>query len=190
MGSLTTEMLTGTFEPDAAHSRIGFVARHAMVTKVRGEFTEYEGSGFFDAQNPENSSMELTIEAASVDTGNADRDEHLRSSDFFDMENHPTISFRSTDIEKVDEDVYEVAGDLTVRGKTLPIAVKFEYVGAAVDPFGNTRIGLEGSVKVNRKDFGLNWNATLDTGGVLVSDEVTLEFDVSAIQVDSSAGSG
>jgi polyisoprenoid-binding protein YceI len=182
MTTLTADTLTGTYAPDASHSRIGFVARHAMVTKVRGHFTEYEGSGHFDADAPENSTLELTIQATSIDTGNADRDAHLKSNDFFDMENHPTITFSSTGVEKVEDDVYRVTGDLTVRGTTKPVSIDFEYTGAAVDPFGNTRIGLEGRTTVNRKDFGLNWNAALDTGGVLVSEKVTLEFDVSAVK--------
>ena len=186
MTTLTADTLTGTYVPDASHSRIGFVARHAMVTKVRGQFTEYTGSGHFDADNPENSTLELTIQADSIDTGNADRDAHLRSNDFFDMENHTTIEFSSTSVEKVQEDVYKVTGDLTVRGTTKPVEIEFEYTGAAVDPFGNTRIGLEGRTTVNRKDFGLNWNAALDTGGVLVSEKVTLEFDVSAIRSEDA----
>ena len=186
MTTLTADTLTGTYVPDASHSRIGFVARHAMVTKVRGQFTEYSGSGHFDAADPTNSSLELTIQADSIDTGNADRDAHLRSNDFFDMENHPTLTFTSTSVEKVQEDVYKVTGDLTVRGVTKPVEIDFEYTGAAVDPFGNTRIGLEGSTTLNRRDFGLNWNAALDTGGVLVSEKVTLELDVSAIRTDEA----
>ena len=186
MSTLTTQTLTGTYVPDTTHSRIGFVARHAMVTKVRGHFSDYSGSGYFDSEAPENSTIELTIQAESIDTGNADRDGHLRSNDFFDMDNHKTIEFRSTDVARVDEDVYRVTGDLTVRGTTRTIAFDLAYTGAAVDPFGNTRIGLEGSVTVNRKDFGLNWNAALDTGGVLVSEKVTLEFDVSAIKADDA----
>lgn len=184
--TLATDTLTGTYTPDPAHSRIGFVARHAMVTKVRGQFNEYAGTGHFDAEHPENSSLDLTITADSIDTGNADRDAHLRSNDFLDMENHPTIAFRSTSIEQAQDDVYRVTGDLTVRGTTRPVTIDFAYAGSAVDPFGNTRIGLEGSTKVNRKDFGLNWNAALDTGGVLVSDKVTLEFDVSAIKTEDA----
>lgn len=186
MTTLTADTLTGTYTPDPSHSRIGFVARHAMVTKVRGEFTEHSGSGHFDADNPENSSIELTIQADSINTGNADRDGHLKSNDFFDMANHPTIAFTSTSIEKAQEDVYRVTGDLTVRGTTKPVTIDFTYTGAAVDPFGNTRIGLEGSTKVDRRDFGLNWNAALDTGGVLVSETVTLEFDVSAIKSEDA----
>lgn len=186
MTTLTADTLTGTYVPDASHSRIGFVARHAMVTKVRGQFTEYSGSGHFDAEDPTNSTLELTIQADSIDTGNADRDAHLRSNDFFDMETHPTLTFTSTAVEKVQEDVYKVTGDLTVRGVTKPVEVEFEYTGAAVDPFGNTRIGLEGRTTINRRDFGLNWNAALDTGGVLVSEKVTLEFDISAIKSDQA----
>ena len=178
----TTPTATGTYAIDPSHSRIGFVARHAMVTKVRGSFNEFEGSGYFDADNPANSHLELTVQAASIDTRSADRDGHLRSNDFFDMEKYPTISFKSTSVEKVDEENYRVTGDLTVKDVTKPVTVDFEYGGIAVDPFGNTRLGLDGSVKVNRKDFGLNWNAALEAGGVLVSEKVTLEFEVSAIK--------
>lgn len=178
----TTPTATGTYTIDPSHSRIGFVARHAMVTKVRGSFNEFEGSGYFDADNPAKSHLELTVQAASIDTRNADRDGHLRSNDFFDMEKYPTISFTSTSVEKVDEENYRVTGDLTVKDVTKPVTVDFEYGGIAVDPFGNTRLGLDGSVKVNRKDWGVNWNAALEAGGVLVSEKVTLEFEVSAIK--------
>ena len=177
-----TETATGTYTIDPGHSRIGFVARHAMVTKVRGSFNEFEGSGYFDAENPANSRLELTIQAASIDTRSADRDGHLRSNDFFDMEKYPTISFTSTAVDKVDDDTYRVTGDLTIKDVTKPVTVDFEYAGTAVDPFGNTRLGLEGSVVVNRKDWGVSWNAALEAGGVLVSEKVTLEFEVSAIK--------
>lgn len=182
-----TSTVTGTYAIDPSHSRIGFVARHAMVTKVRGSFNQFEGTGYFDAENPANSHFELTIEAASIDTRNADRDAHLRSNDFFDMENYPQITFRSTAIERVDDSTYRVTGDLTMKGVTKSITFDLEYTGAAVDPFGNHRIGLEGSTVVNRKDWGINWNAALDTGGVLVSEKVTLEFEVSAIKTDAAA---
>ncbi|MFO7279871.1 MAG: YceI family protein [Thermoanaerobacterales bacterium] len=185
-----TRAPTGTYAIDPAHSRIGFVARHAMVTKVRGSFNEYEGTGYFDAEDPSRSHLSLTIQAASIDTRNADRDAHLRSNDFFDMENHPTIEFRSSAVEQVDDTTYRVTGDLTIKGITRPVTFDLEYTGTAVDPFGNTRLGLEGSVVVNRKDWGLTWNAPLETGGVLVSEKVTLEFEVSAIlQQDDQQGS-
>jgi polyisoprenoid-binding protein YceI len=175
--------LTGTYTIDPSHSTIGFTARHAMVTKVRGSFKEYEGSGYLDADDVTRSSLQLTIQAASVDTGNADRDAHLRANDFFDMEQYPEITFVSTGVEDLGRSTYRVRGDLTIKGVTKPVAVDFEYTGAAVDPFGNQRIGLEGKTTVNRKDWGISWNAALEAGGVLVSEKVTLEFDVSAIKV-------
>jgi polyisoprenoid-binding protein YceI len=179
-----TTTLTGTYAIDASHSRIGFVARHAMVTKVRGSFNEFEGSGYFDAEDPARSHLQLTIQAASIDTRNADRDGHLRGNDFFDMEAHPEITFVSTAVEAVDAETYRVTGDLTIKGVTKPVTLDLEYTGAAVDPFQNQRVGFEGSTTVNRKDWGVSWNAALDAGGVLVSEKVTLELEVSAIRTD------
>jgi polyisoprenoid-binding protein YceI len=176
------ETLSGKYILDPAHSRIGFVARHAMVTKVRGSFNDFEGTGYFDAVDPSRSHLEVTVKAASIDTRNADRDAHLRTNDFFDMETYPEIRFVSTAVEPVDETTYRVTGDLTIKGVTRPVSIDFEYTGSAVDPFGNQRLGLEGSTTVNRKDWGINWNAALDTGGVLVSEKVVLEFEVSAIR--------
>ncbi|MGH9032823.1 MAG: YceI family protein, partial [Acidimicrobiia bacterium] len=123
--------LTGKYAIDPAHSRVGFVARHAMVTKVRGSFNEFEGTGYFDAEDPTRSHLELTVKAASIDTRNADRDAHLRSNDFFDMEQYPEITFVSTAVEQVDAEHYRVTGDLTVKDVTKPVAVDFEYTGAA-----------------------------------------------------------
>jgi polyisoprenoid-binding protein YceI len=174
--------ITGTYAIDPAHSRIGFVARHAMVTKVRGSFNEFEGSGYFDAEDPTKSNLELVIKAASIDTRNADRDGHLRSNDFFAMDEYPEITFKSTSVEQTGDAEYRVTGDLTLKGITKPVTVDFDYTGAAVDPFGNQRIGLEGTTTINRKDWGVTWNAPLETGGVLVSEKVTLEFDVSAVR--------
>lgn len=185
--STLTPTLTGTYEMDVAHSRIGFVARHAMVTKVRGSFTEASGSGYFDADDPSNSQMQVTIQAASIDTNNSDRDAHLRSNDFLAMEDYPEITFVSTDVEQVDDERFRVTGDLTLRGVTKPVSVDFELTGTAVDPYGNQRLGLEGRTTINRKDWGVNWNAALEAGGVLVSDKVTLEFDVSAIKAADAA---
>jgi polyisoprenoid-binding protein YceI len=182
-----TTVPTGTYALDASHSRVGFVARHAMVTKVRGAFNEISGHGYFDAAQPTNSKVELTIQAASIDTRNADRDAHLRSNDFFDMEQYPTITFASTAVEPQGGEEYVVTGDLTIKGVTKPVSVVFEVTGPVVDPWGNTRIGLEGTVVVNRKDWGLNWNAALDAGGVLVSEKVTLEFEVAAVKAGDEA---
>ena len=182
-----TPVATGSYTIDPTHSRIGFVARHAMVTKVRGSFNEFAGSGYFDADNPANSHLELTIQTASIDTRNADRDSHMRGNDFFDMDNYPTITFVSTAVEADSDSVYRVTGGLTIKGVTKPVTVEFELAGTAVDPFGNTRLGLDGSVVVNRKDWGVTWNAALEAGGVLVSDKVTLEFEVSAIKATDNA---
>ena len=174
--------LTGTYTIDPTHSRIGFVARHAMVTKVRGSFNEFEGSGYFDAENPAQSHLQLTIQTASIDTRNADRDGHLKSNDFFAMDTYPEITFASTAVEQVDDTNYRVTGDLTIKGVTKPITVDFEYTGTAIDPYGNIRVGFEGKTTINRKNWGVNWNAALEAGGVLVSEKVTLEFEVSAIR--------
>ena len=182
----TVPTLTGTYAIDPSHSTIGFSARHAMVTKVRGSFNDFEGSGHYDAENPAQSNLQLTIKAASIDTRNADRDAHLRSNDFFDMDTYPEITFVSTAVDEVDSEKYRVTGDLTIKGVTKPVSVDFEYTGTAVDPFGNQRIGFEGKTTINRKDWGVNWNAALETGGVLVSEKVTLEFEVSAIRTDAS----
>lgn len=179
--------LAGDYTLDPAHSRIGFVARHAMVTKVRGSFNEFEGSGHFDADDLGKSHLTLTIEAPSIDTRNADRDAHLRSNDFFDMERYPEITYVSTGVEKLDDEHYRVTGDLTIKGVTRPVTVDFEFTGAVVDPFGNERIGFEGSATINRKDWGVNWNAVLEAGGVMVSEKIVLEFDVSAIKVAEAA---
>jgi len=174
--------LTGDYAIDPTHSRVGFSARHAMVTKVRGSFNEFEGSGHLDASDPSKSSVSMTIQAASIDTRNADRDGHLRSNDFFDMEKYPEIKFVSTSVEQTADDEFTVTGDLTIKDVTKPVSVEFEYSGSAVDPYGNTRIGFEGKTVVNRKDWGVNWNAALEAGGVLVGEKVTLEFEISAIR--------
>jgi polyisoprenoid-binding protein YceI len=173
--------LAGDYTLDRSHTRIGFVARHAMVTKVRGAFNEFEGTAHIDSDVSQ-SSVQLTIQAASIDTRNADRDGHLRSNDFLDMENHPEITFTSTGVRQTDDATVSVTGDLTIKGVTKPVTVDFEYQGQATDPFGNERVGFEGAVTINRKDWGVNWNAALETGGVLVSEKVTLEFEISAVK--------
>ena len=176
----TLAELAGTWTIDPSHTRIGFVARHAMVTKVRGAFNEVEGTAVVDADDVARSSATVAIKAASIDTRNAQRDEHLRSNDFLAMDEHPEITFVSTEVTPTGPTSLDVTGDLTVRGVTRPVTVPFEFEGAATDPFGNLRAGFEGSVAINRKDYGITWNAALEAGGVLVSDKVTLEFEVSA----------
>ncbi len=174
--------ISGEYVIDPSHSRIGFSARHAMVTTVRGSFGDVEGTAHVDTANPSASSARLVIKTASIDTGSADRDGHLRSGDFFDADANPEITFTTTQVERVEDDVWRLTGDLVMKGVSKSVTVDFESTGSAVDPFGNTRIGFEGSTSINRKDWGLTWNAALETGGVLVSEKIKLEFDVSAIK--------
>jgi polyisoprenoid-binding protein YceI len=178
----TLSDLSGNYIIDPAHTRIGFVARHAMVTKVRGAFNEFEGSAVLDGTDLTKSTGQLTIQAASIHTRNEQRDAHLRSNDFLAMEEYPQITFVATDVRQTGPTTLELTGDLTIRGVTNSVTIPFEFEGAATDPFGNQRVGFEGSTVINRKDFGITWNATLETGGVLVSDKITLEFEVSAIK--------
>jgi polyisoprenoid-binding protein YceI len=173
--------ITGDYTIDPSHTRLGFTARHAMVTKVRGQFSDFAGTARIDTAEPQNSSVTLTIKTASVDTGNPDRNGHLSSAVFFDVEQYPEITFVSTDVSRAGAD-WTISGDLTIKDVTKPVTIEFEETGSARDPFGNLRVGFEGSTTVNRKDWGLTWNAALETGGVLVSDKIKLEFDVSAIQ--------
>lgn len=173
--------LAGTFVLDPTHTTLSFVTRHAMVTKVRGSFEDFEGQAVVDGANPANSTLEVKIKTASVDTRNADRDGHLRSADFFDSEKFPYITFVGKGFV-IDGDTVSVTGDLTIKDVTKSVTFPLEYAGSAKDPFGNTRVGFEGSVQVLRSDFGLTWNAALETGGFLVSDKVTLEVEISAIQ--------
>ncbi len=174
--------LTGTWTIDPSHSRIGFVARHAMVTKVRGSFNEFEGTADLDGSDPASSSAQVTISAKSIDTRNAQRDEHLRSNDFFAMDEHPTITFASTGVARVADGEFELTGDLTIKGVTKSVTVPFTFEGISTDPFGNLRAGFEGALAVNRKDWGVSWNAGLEAGGVLVSEKITLELEISAIK--------
>ncbi|MER5773829.1 YceI family protein [Streptomyces sp. NPDC002039] len=176
--------LTGDYVLDPAHTRIGFIARHAMVTKVRGAFHHFEGTARLDGADPARSTAQVVIKAESIDTGVEQRDQHLRTNDFLDVPNFPDITFRSTSVEPASDTEYRVTGDLTIKDTTRPVTIDFEYTGSAADPFGNRRVGLEGSVTISRKDFGVTWNAALEGGGVLVGDKVVLEFDISAIKQD------
>ena len=175
------QIVPGTYVIDASHSEVGFSVRHAGIAKVRGKFTDYDGT-IVVADDVAQSSAEVTMQTASVFTGSEARDNHLRSADFFDAEANPTITFRSTEVRLDGGEDLALAGDLTINGVTRPVELEVEYNGAATDPFGNQRIGFEAKTRVNRKDFGLTWNAALETGGFLVSDKVTLEVEISAIQ--------
>jgi polyisoprenoid-binding protein YceI len=175
--------LTGDYQLDPAHTRIGFVARHAMVTKVRGSFKDFDGRIHIDAADPTASTAKVTMKAASIDTGQEQRDAHLRTSDFLEVEKYSELTFVSTDVEQLDNDRFRLTGDLTVKDVTNPVTVEVEFEGSAKDPYGNLRAGFEGKGRLNRKDWGLTWNAALETGGFLVSDRIDLEFDVSAIKL-------
>jgi polyisoprenoid-binding protein YceI len=182
MTMLEAHELAGHYVLDPAHSRIGFVARHAMVTKIRGHFTSFEGDAYVDLVDPARSRAQVVIHAESIDTGNAQRDGHLRTGDFLDAPGHPVITFESTKTEALSEDTFRVSGLLTIKGVTREVSINFVFGGAVTDPLGNTRIGFEGTTTVNRRDWGVAWNAPLEAGGVLVSEKVTLEIEVSAIK--------
>ncbi|MFF9364418.1 YceI family protein [Streptomyces griseoluteus] len=174
--------LTGDYTIDPAHTSIGFTARHAMVTNVKGSFTEFTGSLHLDGENPAKSTATLDVVMDSIDTGNTDRDTHLKSADFFKTDEFPTMTFRSTGAESLGGDDYRITGDLSILGVTRPITIDLEFNGAATDPFGNQRVGFEGKAELLRSEWGLTWNAALETGGVLISDKIKLNFDVSAIK--------
>ncbi|TDD67829.1 polyisoprenoid-binding protein [Jiangella aurantiaca] len=180
----TTDLnqLTGDYTLDVAHTRLGFVARHAMVTKVRGAFNEFDGTAHIDGSDPSQSSVKIVIKTASIDTRNEQRDGHLRTNDFFEIDTYPEITFASTAIGQKDETTFQVTGDLTIKDVTRSVTFDLEFTGAATDPFGNQRVGFDGSLVINRKDWNVTWNAPLEAGGVLVSEKVTLEFEVSAIK--------
>jgi len=174
--------LTGDYVIDAAHSSIGFTVRHAMVTNVRGAFGEHEGTLHLDGADPARSTASIDVKIASVDTGIADRDGHLRSGDFFDAETFPLMTFRSTEARQLGGDTYRITGELTIKDVTRPLSIDLEFNGSATDPYGNERVGFEGSTEILRSDWGLTWNAALEAGGVMVSDKVKLTFDISAIK--------
>ncbi len=175
--------VSGTWNLDVAHTRLGFAAKHAMVTTVRGAFGEFEGSLTLDGDNPADSRAEVTIQAASFNSGNEQRDGHVRGADFLDVESYPTLTFRSTEV-RTDGDEFVLVGDLTIRGTTRPVQIAVELEGVEKDPFGNQRIGFSGETTISRKEFGLTWNVPLDGGGLLVSDKVKITLDVSAVRVD------
>ena len=174
--------LNGDWSIDPSHSRFGFSTRHAMVTRVRGAFNEVEGHAHLDTENWDNSVVEIRLKVRSVDTRNSQRDQHLRSADFFDAENYPEIVFRSTGVDEVDESQFIISGDLVIRGITRPVTIPMELLGIDTDHTGGLRAGLEGGRRIDRKDWGVSWNTPLDSGGVLVSDKISLEFELSLIK--------
>jgi polyisoprenoid-binding protein YceI len=167
---------------DAAHTGINFSVRHMVVSKVRGRFGKYTGTITLDDADITRSSVEVSIDAASIDTGVADRDAHLRSPDFFDVEKFPELHFRSKRIEPVDDTRHRVIGDLTIRGVKREVALDAEYGGRGKDPWGNERIGFVAKTSIDRKEFGLTWNQVLEAGGVLVGDRIEIELDVQGVR--------
>jgi polyisoprenoid-binding protein YceI len=175
-------MKTNDWNIDATHSGINFSIRHMVVSKVRGRFTKYVGKVELDEEDLTRSFVEATIDAASIDTGTPQRDDHLRSPDFFDVEKFPELHFRSSRIEKLDDARYRLTGELTIRDVTREISLDVEYGGRATDPWGNQRIGFIVTGSLDRKDFGLHWNQAIEAGGVLVGNRVDIELEVQAVK--------
>jgi polyisoprenoid-binding protein YceI len=180
MSTLPAE-LNGTWDIDPVHSTVGFTAKHAMVATTRGNFSTFTGGATIDVDTPESSVLWVDIDAATVSTGNEQRDGHLKSADFFHVEAHPHIAYKSTSV-KLDGDEAITLGDLTIAGTTHPVEVRWEFGGISKDPYGNTRAGFEGSATLNRKDWGLVWNAAIETGGFLVSDKIKLVLEIAAVK--------
>jgi polyisoprenoid-binding protein YceI len=174
--------LTGHWTIDRPHSRIGFSVRHAMVTTVRGAFTDYDSRLYFDGDRPSESRADLVIRVASVDTGVEQRDAHLVGKDFFDARRHPEMTFRSTSTVQESGESFRMTGDLTIRDTTRPVELQLDYLGSVVDPFGYQRAGFDGTTTIDRRDWGLVYNQRLEAGGSMVSEKVRLQFDISAIR--------
>lgn len=172
---------------DTAHSVVEFSVKHMVVATAKGRFEKVSGQAEFDEANPANSWVEATVETASINTGDANRDGHLKSADFFEVEKYPTITFKSTKVEK-DGDEFKVTGDLTIHGETKPVTLNVEYNGQGTNPFTkNTHAGFSAKTSINRKDFGLNWNVALEAGGFLVSDKVNIVLEVELVKVTAPA---
>jgi polyisoprenoid-binding protein YceI len=173
-------LTTGTWNVDPSHSSVEFGVKHLGLATVKGHFGEFTGS--LEVAEDGSVSATGTVEAASLDTRSAQRDEHLRSADFFDVENHGQITFQSKAIEQVGEDSYRITGDLTIRGTTNEIVLDAETTGTDVDPWGNTRVGLEASTQIDRTEYGLTWNQALESGGMLVGKKVKIQLEISAVK--------
>ena len=180
MSTATVSVPVGTWTVDPTHTRIGFVARHMMVTKVRGSFADFSAD-IEIAENPLESKLVATVQMASTDTGNDDRDGHLRTNDFFDIETFPTMSLVATGFEQDGSD-FVMHADLTIKGVTKPVDFELEFDGVGQDPWGGTRAGFTASTTINRKNWGIEWNAPLETGGVLVGEKVQIELDVQLVK--------
>jgi polyisoprenoid-binding protein YceI len=176
---------TTLWKIDPAHSQVTFSVRHMMISNVRGRFENLEGEVHFDEQKPARSMVDVRIEAASIDTREADRDGHLKSPDFLNVEEYPYITFKSKRVEKIDEDHGRITGDLTIRGSSREVVLDVEYHGQAKSPWGSTSAGFSASTRINRKDWGLTWNKALETGGVLVGDEISINIEMEIIKQEA-----
>lgn len=188
---MTTTMTTTktTWQIDPTHSSVELAVKHMMFTTVRGRFKDVKGTIELDEQNPAGSTINVEIAAASLDTGVADRDGHLRSADFLDVENHPALTFRSKRVEGAfskEGDAFRITGDLTIRGTTKEVTLEGTYEGTGKDPWGGTRAGARATAKIDRRDWGLVWNQTLETGGILVSNDVRIELEVQAVKAQAA----
>ncbi|WP_430786333.1 YceI family protein [Virgibacillus flavescens] len=175
-------MVKTKWNVDAAHSSLEFVVKHMMISKAKGVFNEFEALIEADPENLEDATVEFTVDINSIDTRKKDRDDHLRSEDFFDVANHPKMTFVATDIKKKSGSNYDVSGDLTIKGITKPVTFEVDYEGSGKDPWGNEVAGFSGGTKISRKEFGLTWNAALETGGVMVGDEVKINIEIEAVK--------
>ncbi|MEO8253343.1 MAG: YceI family protein [Flavobacterium sp.] len=174
-------MATTKWTIDTTHSEIGFKVKHMMFTNLSGQFESYEGTAVSEDDSFENANFEFSADINSINTNNADRDNHLKSGEFFDGENHPKLTFKSTSFTKKGDE-YELKGDLSLKGETKPVELAVEFSGILKDPWGNTKVGFTITGKINRKDWGLNWNSALETGGVLVGEEVKLNIELQFIK--------
>lgn len=175
-------MTKAVWNVDKSHSSLEFTVKHMMISKVKGAFTDFEATIEADPNDLTDAKIEFSVNLNSIDTRNADRDNHLRSNDFFDIENHPKMTFVATEIKKTSDNEYDITGDLSIRGVTKPVTFEVEMEGVGKDPWGNDVAGFSGSTKINRKDFGLVWNAALETGGVLVGEDVKIKIEIEAHQ--------
>lgn len=185
MSTTTRETTRSTWTIDPVHTQVEVAVKHMMITTVRGRFPDVQGTITVDEEDPGSSGVEVTIDAAGIDTRNEDRDAHLRSEDFLDVEEHPEITFRSTRIEGAHDqpgEPFRVVGDLTIRGETREVVLDATYEGTGEDPWGGTRAGFSASTEIDRRDFGLRWNQALETGGVLVANKVKIELEVQAVR--------
>lgn len=187
--ALTMPLAADVHTIDAGHSEVSFQIRH-LVTQVRGNFNDYEGTINLDPANLEKSSVDFRIKAASIDTNHADRDKHLRAEDFFFVEKYPEITFKSKSVKKAGKDTYDVAGTLTMRGVSKEVTLPVTYLGAVKDPWGNEKAGFSTEVTLNRKDYGINWNAALDNGGFVLSDEVKVAINLETQKKKDAAAKG